>query len=385
VSDSDFDAARHVHAHHLPRPHQTDQLAELAMRIMAERLDPDRPLWELHVISGLTGGRFAVLAKLHHALADGAAAVLIGLSLFDGFTPEATEEPVAPPTGRGAAHIALRWLREPGKLIGDSVAVAAALPKYARQARQTADIASSILRSARALEPSSPLVAPTSGERRLATLRLDMDDIKRIRSTQGGTTNDVLLALLAGALRDWLIERGDRVDGRPPRALIPVNQRGRAGDRRAGGNQLSGYLCDLPIAEPDPMRRLAAVRAAMDANKEGGPQRGPGALPLFADRVPAAVHRVATPLLSRGANLLFDLVATNVPLPSVPLTMDGAELRELYPIIPLAAGQALGVAFCGYRGTVHIGLNANVSALPDVDRLADTFAGGLAELQELCA
>lgn len=390
VSDRDFDVDRHVFAHHLPRPHQTDQLTDQVMRIMAQRLDPDRPLWEMHVISGLTGGRFAVLAKLHHALADGSAAVLLGLSLLDGFTPAATppaesEPPENDPAGRRPAQAALQWLREPGRLLGDSMAAAAALPKYARHARQTADLASSILRNARALEPTSPLVAPVSGERRLATLRLDMDDIKQIRSRHGGTTNDVLLALLAGALRNWLIDRGDRVLERPLRALIPVSQRGRAGDQRGCGNHLSGYLCDLPICEPDPVRRLAAVRASMDANKEAGAHRGPGALPLFADRLPPAVHRVATPLLSRGANLLFDLVATNVPLPSLPLTLDGAELREIYPVIPLAAGQALGVAFCGYRGTVHIGLHANASALPDVDRLADTLAGGLTELQRLCA
>ena len=384
VSDSDFDVEKHVFAHHIPRPHQTDQLAEQAMRIMEGRLDPERPLWELHVISGLAGGGFAVLAKMHHALADGAAAVMLGLALLDGFTPTAVDqrdEPVVPHPVRAA----LQWLREPARLIGESMTVAADLPKLARQARQTAGMASSILRNARALEPESPLFAPPSGERRLATLRLDLDDIKQIRARHGGTTNDVLLALLAGALRDWMIERGEKVDARPVRALIPVSQRVRASERRGCGNQLSGYMCELPIHEPDPVRRLAAVRTTMDANKEAGTCSGPGALPLFADRVPPAVHRFATPLLSRGASLLFDLVATNVPLPGLPLSLDGAPLREIYPVIPLAAGHALGVAFCGYRRAVHIGLHANASALPDVDRLADAFTGNLAELQELCA
>src|SRR5262249_27789328 len=151
------------------------------------------------------------------------------------------------------------------------------------------------------------------------------------------------------------------------------------------GNQLSGYLCDLPVDEPDPLRRLALVRAMMDGNKEAGPGRGPGALPVLADRLPAALHRVVMPMVGQCAPLLCATVVTTVPLPSVPLTFDGAVLREVYPVVPLAPGHALGVAFSPYRGTVHVGLHANARALPDVGLLASTLSGTLCTLGEMCA
>jgi WS/DGAT/MGAT family acyltransferase len=190
---------------------------------------------------------------------------------------------------------------------------------------------------------------------------------------------------LSGALRDWLIERGDRPDAMALRALIPVNQRCRGRGERTAGNQLSGYLCDLPVDEPDPVRRLMAVRRMMDANKEAGPTRGPGALPVLADRVPAAVHRMLMRAVGQCTPLLCDTVVTSVPLPNIPLRFDEAELREVYPVVPLAPGHALSVAFSSYRGSVLVGLHADASALPDLDRLADTLSGSLDFLNARCA
>jgi diacylglycerol O-acyltransferase len=252
-------------------------------------------------------------------------------------------------------------------------------------AQQSMDIMGAALRNARPASRTSPLLAPNSGGRRMATARLDMRDIKQVRARHGGTTNDVLLAVLSGALREWLLARGDRPDEMSLRALVPVSQRCRGRGANSAGNQLSGYLCDLPVAEPDPVRRLAIVRAMMDENKTAGPGRGPGALPLLADRVPAALHRAVMPMLGQCAPLLCDTVVTTVPLPSVPLHFDGAELREVYPAVPLAPGHGLGVAFSPYRGTVHVGLHSNARTLPDVDLLASALTGTLGSLQELCA
>jgi WS/DGAT/MGAT family acyltransferase len=364
VTARNFAAADHVHTHHLPRPHDAGQLTDVVAAIMGHRLDPSRPLWEIHVITGLPGGWFGVLPKLHHALADGAGALGLGLGLLDGFDG-------CPP------QRAQRSRSMPD--------LGATLRELGSSTQQAMDIAGSVLRSARPAPQSSPLLAQGGGERRLATVRLDMHDIKRVRARHGGTTNDVLLAVLSGALRDWLIERGDHPDELALRALVPVSQRCRGRGASTSGNQLSGYLCDLPVAEPDPVRRLAAVRAMMDGNKIAGPSRGPGALPLLADRLPAALHRVVMPMVGQCAPLLCDTVVTTVPLPSIPLTFDGAELREVYPVVPLAPGHALGVAFSPYRGTVHVGLHANGRVLPDVDRLADALSGTLGSLNELCA
>lgn len=365
VPDPRFDVAAHIHTHHLPRPHDPAQLTDRVAEIMVRRLDPDRPLWEIHVITGLPGGLFAILPKLHHALADGVAALNLGLGLLDGF------ENLAQPQPRGN-DVPWLGLRDSLRELGSS-------------AQQAMDIAGSVLRNARPVPPESPLLAPNATERGLATVRLDMAEIKRVRSRHGGTTNDVLLAVLAGALREWLLARGDQADGLSLRALVPVSQRCRNRGRDSAGNQLSGYLCDLPVGEPDPVRRLAAVREMMNDNKEAGPRRGPGALPLLAQHVPAALHRMMMPMVGQCAPMLCDTVVTTVPLPSVPLLFDGAELREVYPVVPLAPGHALGVAFSPYRGTVHVGLTVNELAIPDVDLLATALRGTLGSLNEMCA
>lgn len=359
VDDPDFQAAQHIHTHRLG----TRELNELAATIMARRLNLAKPLWELHLVTGLSGGRFAIIAKLHHALADGAAAIMLSLGLLDGFTPGEPEPQPAAPT------------------LADRLT---SLPDQVKQARQTADITASVLRNARPIDPDSPLRATASRDRALATVRLPVAEIKRVRAEHGGTANDVLLAVLSGALRKFLAGRGHLVDQLTPRALIPVNQR-RRDAAPTSGNQLSGYLCDLPVHEDDPANRLATVRAAMDANKASGPFRGAGALPVLANQVPALVHRLATPLLARGANLLFDTVITNVALPNIPLHFAGARLTEIYPMLPIAHGHALGVALCTYQDHVHIGLYANADALPDVQELADAIPSALADLAPLAA
>lgn len=371
VEDDGFDVHQHVHAHRLTRlPYGDAQLATRVSTIMAEQLDLTRPPWELHVITGLDGGRFAVLIKLHHALADGASTVAIGLSLMDGHQmPEPADPPVV--ESQSAASPFIRS----AQLLAAAVNGA---PEVARRVRHTLDVAASVIRNVRPLLPESPLLTAPSAHRRMITLRVDCADLKRVRAKYGGTNNDVLLAALTGALREWLDQRGSKPDRLSLRAFVPVSRR-RAGDH-AGGNRVSGYLCGLPVDEADPIERLHMIRSTMDENKKAGARRGAGALPMLAEYIPAALHRLVTPLIGQGAPLLFDTVVTNVPLPGIPLRCDGAELRELYPVLPLAPGQALGVAFSTYRGTVHIGLHADDRALPDIDRLGVAFPQALAEL-----
>jgi diacylglycerol O-acyltransferase len=342
---ADFRAEDHVRVFRLPG----DLLASYTGAWQARPLDLRKPPWELHVLTGLPGGDFAVLLKLHHALADGAGALAIATGLFDGLaTP-----PEQPAPARAAELSAL-----PGLL------------------RSTADIAGDVLRTVRA-PWSAPLAAPSSAGRRFAMVRLDADDVRHIRRAHGGTANDVTLAVLAGGLRSWMSDTDRPVAGM--RALIPVNTRSRGGE---GGNQLSGYVCDLPVQLADPLARLRSVRASMDSCKRAGTARGAGALPLLANRLPAALHRIGTGLLARGAPMLFDTVITTVALPSIPLSIDGADLRAVYPVVPLASGHPVGIAVSPYRDGIHIGLNADASSAPDVDLLATAIAKSAVELHE---
>jgi WS/DGAT/MGAT family acyltransferase len=362
--DPDFVAAQHIHHYRVSTFHEMEPLAEYAAQWIAQPLDTGRPLWELTVVSGLAEGRFAVLLKLHHALTDGAGAYAVAVGLLDGL----------PLTARVAAAG-----RDPVEVPRPRSALDTVKDTFA-QAGQTAEIASSLVRAARPpLSPAPLLSAPASAERRLGFVRLPAADIRRIRRAHGGTGNDVVLAVLSGALREWLVNRGQRADGRTLRALIPVSVRGRA-RTQLSGNQLSGYLCDLPVGVDDPVRRLAVVREAMTRNKAAGPSRGAGAFPLLAGRVPPVLHRLGTKTAGLAAPLLFDLVVTAVPLPPARLTLDGAPLAEVYPFVPLASRHAVGIAVASYRDSVHIGLQANGAAVPDIGSLRDAVLKSAAAL-----
>jgi diacylglycerol O-acyltransferase len=356
TEDPWFDPRTRIHVHELTDLYESDPLAEYAAEWIERPLDTTGPLWDLHVVTGLPDGNFALLLKLHHALTDGAGAFTIASGLLDDspFTRIAEEAAESDPDVRPWSPFAT--VRE-------------GFSSVLTEASASAGIASAMLRAARPF-PLSPVGAANSPSRRLGFVRLEMTEVKRIRKAFGGTVNDVLLAVLSGGLRDWMINRGTRVEDRPLRALVPVNTRGRDGGRSAG-NQLSGYLCDLPVHVEDPVRRLHEVRRSMDRSKSMGPEGGPGAIPVLADRLPPAVHRLATRFAGQAAGLLFDTVITNVPLPPVPLTLDGARMREIYPLVPLAPRQAVGIAASTFGDGVHIGLQANGEEVPDIGSLRD--------------
>ncbi|MBA2474139.1 MAG: wax ester/triacylglycerol synthase family O-acyltransferase [Pseudonocardiales bacterium] len=383
VDDPGFCAKDHIELHSLDcpgGPDCRDSAAELAVELMIRPMQRNRPLWEFHVISGLEGGRFAVLFKMHHAFCDGLSALEIGLRVVDEVKPRGggarrsgtTDDRWPLSTQRSVQS---RLWRVPGDLRD-------AVGSVAVQMSQATRIATSVLRRVRLPFPASPLVTMSSGRRTLTMARLDLPQVRRIRAHYGGTVNDVLLAVVTGGLREWLVTRGHPVEGLILRAFIPVSQRARSRNR-TGGNRLSGYLCDLPVGEPDPGKRLLTIRRAMDQSKAAGADSGPGAIPVLADRLPPAVHRVAAPVAGQGASLLFDLMVTSIPVPSMPFTLDGAELEEVFPIAPLAAGQALVVGLSWYQDTAYIALHADREALPDAQRLAEAMQPAVVVLNDL--
>jgi WS/DGAT/MGAT family acyltransferase len=245
------------------------------------------------------------------------------------------------------------------------------------------DIGASVARSTLDARPCAALTAASTGTRRTAGVVLDLDDVHLVRKAVGGTVNDVLIAVVAGALRRWLDERGDGSRDVAPRALIPVSRR-RARTAHPQGNRLSGYLMRLPVADPDPLGRLATVRDAMDRNKDAGPNRGAGAVALLADHIPALGHRLGGPIVGQAARLWFDILVTSVPLPSPGLKLGGNPVTAVFPFAPLARGQSLAVAISTYRGRVHYGLVADAHAVPDLDRLARAVSEEVETLITVC-
>lgn len=374
VDDPYFQPRAHIRLVR-PAPQGTRaELAEYVAETTIRPLDRFRPLWEIHVIDGLSDATFAVLLKVHHALADGVGLYVLATALFDGLTAPAEEpEPdriEAPSLINGLWERLAQPHRWPEALAKRAKAGLAGLT-------QDAGIAASILLNARlwARTPLSGHPVRTPARRQLTTVRLDAAMIRRIREVHRVSSNDVVLAILAGGLRAGL----PGMEEVTVRALVPVNLRGQ--DQPDGhSNDISGYLCDLPVSDPDPARRLRAVHEAMKRNKAGGPYKGAGALPFLANRVPALAHRIASPLLSGQAGLLFDLVVTYVALPDVPLHLGGAQLREIYPSVPLGKGQALSIGVARYRGSVDFAIVSDPAILPDAEKLASTLPAAVEEL-----
>ncbi|MFJ2022223.1 wax ester/triacylglycerol synthase family O-acyltransferase [Streptomyces sp. NPDC087897] len=370
--DKDFDVHRHVE--HVPVG-DGDFMAEatrLAGELMERPLGRGLPPWRMYLLCGADGAPFAVLVKLHHALADGLRAVAIGAGIFD----EIAAVTSARATSRSLPPVAPRsWLPDPREMAG------MALGRIGEVGRALG-VGASVVRAGRlGLWSPSAFTAPSSGTRRLATADLDAGDLQRMRRTEGGTANDILLAVVAGALRRWMAGRGETLPMADPRALVPVSRRRPGG--AATGNRLSAYLLGLPVTEADPRARLRAVRRAMDRNKAAGPLRGAGAVAVLADQLPPLAHRFGAPLAANAARVLFDVLVTSVPLPRSALSLGGCPLTALYPMAPLARGQSLAVALTPYGGRVHVGLVADGKALPDLDRLAAAVGEEFTELYAL--
>ncbi|WP_405551433.1 wax ester/triacylglycerol synthase family O-acyltransferase [Streptomyces sp. NBC_01171] len=363
----DFDPLDHVRLHA-----PTDDFHGMAGRLMQRPLRRGRPPWEAHVLPGADGVSFAVLFKFHHALADGLRALKLAASLLD---PVDLPDPAPRPAEQ-----------RPG-LLSEVRALPGRVPDLLKGAvsdlGRALDIGASLARSTLGMSPAPALTSAPSGTRRTAGAVLDIDDVHRVRKSAGGTVNDVLIAVVAGALRRWLDQRGDGSEGVAPRALIPVSRR-RPRTAQPQGNRLSGYLMRLPVADPDPLARLETVRTAMVRNKDAGADRGAGAVALLADHVPALGHRLGGPLVGQAARLWFDILVTSVPLPGIGLKLGGHELAEVFPLAPLAPGQSLAVAISTYRGRVHYGLVADARAVPDLDVLARALTAEMETLLTAC-
>jgi diacylglycerol O-acyltransferase / wax synthase len=386
VDDEDFDITYHVRRSALPKPGSDSQLRALVGRLQARQLDRNRPLWEIYLVEGLADGRFAVITKTHHAMVDGVTAVDIGTLILD-LDPTPRETPddhwVAAPSPSRAALVAAavtESLHRPSQVVdtvrsgladarataGRTLGAAAGLAAFARTS----------LRSA----PSSPLNAEIGEQRRFGMAASSLDDYKRIRKTHGGTINDVVLATVAGALRTWLLTRGESVVASTTvRAMVPVSVRSDT-DGTALGNRISSYFVDLPVGEPSAVMRLHQVSFAMKAHKESGQAVGADALVRLTGFAPPTIHSTAARVGSGLTRRLFNVVVTNVPGPQFPLYAAGAQMIDCYPVVPLAKGQAVTIGLTSYNGGVFYGMNCDRDSMPDIDVLAGCVEESLAEL-----
>ena len=384
ADDEQFDVTYHVRRSALPRPGTDDQLNELVARIMSRPLDRTRPLWEMYLVEGLEDNRFAVLTKTHHAMVDGATAVDIGQVILDPSPeprelPEDTWRPLREPSSAELVAGAVNEIARSPKAVLDTVRgglidVQATVGQLGRGAVGLASAVRTMARPA----SSSPLNAPIGGARRYATTETDLEKLKTIKRAHGGTINDIVLTILAGALRSWMMTRGEPVTPRSSiRAMVPVSVR-TPGD--ASGNQIAAFLCDLPVGEPDPVIRLQRIRFEMDMLKETGQMLGATALVGVASFTPPTVHSLGARVVSGLSRRVYNVVITNVPGPQFPLYAGGALMLAAYPVVPLARGQAVSIGLTSYDGGVFFGLNADREAMPDVEVLAQCIDDAIDEM-----
>ena len=384
IDDPTFNLEYHVLHKALPSPGDEDALRRLIGRIYSQRLDRAKPLWELLLIEGLEDDRFAILTKTHHSVVDGISGVDITAALFDltEHTPEPepgsrTWVPRPEPSAAELAAMSVNGtLRDVGELPLRAASTLGDRLRLRRAAQGAGEAAMTVLRPA----PASPLNVKIGPHRRVAFVRSDLDAFKQVKDVFGGTVNDAVLAVTAGAIRHWMHARGLKTEGTEMRAAVPVSTRG--GDSKGAlGNQLTQLIAPLPVDIADPVARLRIVQDAMTGLKESRQALGAELIAGSQDFAPPTILAQTTRL--NFSTRAYNVLVTNIPGPQVPLYLMGRRIEEVYPLAFLAGDRAVAVSAMSYNGRVGFGLIGDYDALEDIDVLAEGFKSSLAEYLKL--
>jgi diacylglycerol O-acyltransferase / wax synthase len=390
VDDPHFNLGYHLRHTALPSPGGEGELRRLAGRLFSQRLDRNKPLWEMWIVDRVDFGdgvhRFAAISKTHHALVDGVSGVDLASVLFD-LDPRPVESSSPPP-----------WYPRPvpsgASLLAEAVTERALTPIDAmrRSAGAARSPSTAVAGAGRTLTgigsfmragvaaPASPLNLVVGPHRRFTWVLESLDRFKAIKSALGGTVNDVVLAAVTGGLRAWLLSEGEEVGDLTLRAMVPMSTRVEA-ERGALGNRVTTMYAPLPVGIADPRERFDIVHAAMSGLKESGQAVGADVLTKLAGFAPPTVLQQAARLQVRQR--LFNVTVTNVPGPQFPLYMLGSRLEAMYPQVPLAGNTALGIAIISYDGRLCFGLLGDYDALPDLDGIGEALADSVDELARI--
>jgi WS/DGAT/MGAT family acyltransferase len=388
VDDPHFNLRYHVRHTALPAPGTEEQLKRLAGRVFSQRLDRDKPLWEMWVVEGLDGGdRFAVLSKTHHALVDGVSGIDIMSVLFDtnpapGAPPSVGKRWLPAPTPSGAqllVEAVVERMTVPAEVLRGARALFRGPRRVARAAVHSLAGVGAMARVGLNPAPRTPYNDKIGPHRRFTWVRMELSDVKAIKNALGGTVNDVMLGIVTGALGRHLRRRGVDTDGLELRAMVPVSVRSEEA-RGALGNQVTAMMAPLPVGLREPVSRLVRISEAMGHLKSGGQAVGAQVLTELTGFAPPNIMSQAARVIARQR--MFNLVVTNVPGPQFPLYLAGRELKDLFPMVPLAPNQALGIAIMSYNGRINFGLVGDYELMSDLDDFAGDLEASLAELAE---
>ncbi len=384
VDDRHFHLDYHVRRTALPAPGGDEELRTLVGRVMAQKLDRSKPLWEMWIAEGLSDGRWALVNKLHHCMVDGVSGTdLLSVIFDDERRPPPVEVPSWAPApepsstrivGSAVAHRAKLpydgarglWAaaRGPGRAVGQATDFARAVTSLRTLARPT---------------PETTLNGPIGPHRRWAWARARLADVKLIRTEYGGTVNDVVLAVSTRGFRDLLLGRGEAVEDRVVRTMVPVSVRTQA-ERGGYNNKVSAMFAELPVSLADPVERLAAIRAQMQDLKESHQAVAGSTLTSLGGFAPSMLLALAGRVATRTPQRSVNTVTTNVPGPQRAMYLAGHRMLEYFPFVPLAGHVRIGVAIVSYDGALNFGVTGDYETAPDIQVLCDGIEAGIAEL-----
>lgn len=387
IDDDHFDLDYHVRHLSLPKPGNEEQLKAMVGRLLSQQLNRAKPLWELWVVEGLENDRFALIFKIHHCMIDGISGVDL-MAVLLNFVPSEEIEEIKPFTARPAPGAAELLIGESLRRTRRALRAARSVPHILEEAQA---VGSEIQRRAKAvsysltsgwLTPASktPINSRIGPNRRFEWLTLPLDGIKEIKDLIGGTVNDVVLTIVAGAIRNYFIEeRGFAVDDVEFRVMAPVSVR--AKDQQGQlGNQVAMWLVKLPIEERDALRRYAVVQDNTRHLKETNQALGASTIVQLSSGTPATLLGMAARRATRIRP--FNMTVTNVPGPQFPMYLLGSQLLAQYPAVPLWAGHGVGIALFSYNGEVAWGLNADRDVVPDVTALSAQITSAFSKLRK---
>jgi len=386
IDDEGFNLEYHVRHTSLPRPGGAAQLQQLAARVMAQRLDRSRPLWEMWVVEGLEDDRFALISKVHHCMIDGVSGVDLMNVLMSPSPDAEIFEPVpfVPRPAPTAFELLRDELSRRTRLPFEALRDTRKLIREAEDSRREISVRLRAVRellggALRRITPT-PLNERVSPHRRFDWLLLPLDELKAVRRALGGSLNDVVLTIVTGAMRRFFEQRHFPIEGIEFRVMAPVSVRAET-ERGRLGNRVSAWIVPLPLEEPDPALRLSTLAAFTEELKQKRQAVAAEVLTQAADWTPATLLALGARNATR--QLPFHMVVTNVPGPQLPLYLLGSRMIETYPVVPLLDGLGLGIALFSYDGKLCWGFNADYDLVPDLDSLVVFVREAFEELREI--
>lgn len=383
TDDAHFQILYHVRHTAVPPPGGSEQLRNLAGRVLAQHLDRTKPLWEMWLVQGLEDDRWALISKVHHCMVDGISGTDLLTVLLDlepqpaapAATPWSPEPKAAP--AQLIADALTDTIRSPLKRLQALPALAGMVVQPREQLDMVRTLGGSLLSRPRPAAPT--LNGPVGPHRRWSWAQGSLNHVRTVRRGLGGTVNDVVLAAVTRGFRDLLLARGQPVEGRVVRSMVPVSVRA-AHEVGTFNNRVSAVFPELPVGVANPVERLDEIRLQMDGLKESRQAVAGDALARMSGFAPAMLLDLAARLTARLPQRLVQTVTTNVPGPQFPLYAVGRQLVEAYPYVPLGGQIRIGIAIFSYRGQLNFGVTGDFDSVPDLDVLCHGIEEGLDEL-----